>query len=106
MTQQQVSNLAVAVAEAARQIKSALVVVDQVIANNSVNDPGWGSLDHANNPDLIDENELVIGTQHTPDNISAAIGSLQQFANVWSGAAGVTQSAWGQNIERIVDPIV
>lgn len=106
MTQQQVSNLAAAVAEAARQIKSAIVVVEQVIENNSVNDPGWNGLTHQDDPTLIDAAGLVIGTQHTPGDISNAIGSLVQFGNVWSGASGVTQSAWGQNIEKIVDPIV
>lgn len=106
MTQEQVLTLAQAVAEGARQIKSAIVVVEQVIENNSVNDPGWNGLNHDDDPDLIDANGLVIGTQHTPGDISNAIGSLVQFNNVWSGAAGVTQSAWGQNLEKIVAPIV
>lgn len=106
MTQEQTLILAQAVAEAARQIKSAIVVVEQVIENNSVNDPGWNSLSNQANPTLIDADGLIIGTEHTPGQISNAIGSLVQFNNVWSGAAGVTQSAWGQNLEKIVAPIV
>lgn len=103
MTPTQVINSAKAVIDLANQIKSAYVLAKEYSDYNSVTDPGWGSL-QANNPG-IDANGLVSGTSSTPQDISNAIGSINMFINYWSGNP-VATSAWGQNLQKLSNPIV
>lgn len=45
------------------------------------------------------------GLDYTGPDISNAIGSLDQFRNVWENGA-VSESDHGGNFEKLVDPIV
>jgi hypothetical protein len=101
----QITALATAVVQAAKEQKKAQVLIQQALVNNDINDPNWADLANVV-PDAVDENGNVVGTIWKPSDISACIESLQQFQNTYTGAAPVHKTAWGENIEKVVDPIV
>lgn len=108
-TNAQVIKLAKDTIQVARAIKSAQVLANQFMHNNSVNDPNWTDLNtpegHANE-EVVDEDGLILEAGVTPSDVSNAIGSIANFLHYYEGTADVAQSAWGNNLEKIVEPIV
>ena len=93
---------AIAVVAAANELKKAYHLAKEITAYNSVNDPGWATL-----ATDVDANGIISGTNANHTDISAAIGSLNNFISFWEGTSPwPAQSAWGQNIEKIATPLV
>lgn len=103
-TPTQITKHAKATIDAARAIKSAYALCKQLMNYNSVNDPGWGSLE--TDPPVNAETGIIDGTEVAPGDISNALGSITNFLHFYEGTADVAQSAWGNNLEKITDPIV
>lgn len=100
LTTPQITLSAQSVIDLANQLKSAYVLAKEFSNYNGVTDPGWNSLSGA-----AIVNGLVVGTQAAPSDISNAIGSINEFIAYWEGGV-VAQSAWGQNLEKLANPIV
>jgi hypothetical protein len=101
----QITAQAQAVIAASEALKKAYLLAREVTDGNSVNDPGWNSLTHQDNPLVVDANLTVTGTDCRSTEIANAIGSLNVFRAFWEGSA-VATSAWGQNIEKISSPLI
>lgn len=64
----------------------------------------WNNL-ATSNPDVLDENGLLVGYNFTPADVSNFLGSLAQFLNYYNGSA-VAAGAHGSNAEQLSLPIV
>ena len=104
MTLSQITASALTVVAIANSLKAAKVTSQEFSEYNSVTDPGWNTL-ASGVPAAVDANGYIVGTNVKPSEVSNAIGSINVFLNYWAGAV-VAQSAWGQNLEKISNPLV
>lgn len=110
----QVLTLAKHIALAASAIKAVEQIVSQVSRNNSNNDPDWTALQSAapaQHPDLLEYGPdgvtvVLKGLPYTPAEIASAAGALGVFLNFYLGDAAITQSAWGNPLEKVAPPSV
>lgn len=104
-TPAQVTEHAKAWIDVANQLKIAYTLARQLSDHNSVNDPNWADL--ANQvADAVDAEGQVVGTEIAPQDVSNAIGSVNNFLTFMSGAGLPAQSNWMLNVEKIAKPIV
>lgn len=104
-TPAQITEHAKAWIDVANQLKTAYTLARQLSDHNSVNDPNWSDLVNQI-AEAVDAEGQVVGTEVTPAEVSAAIGSVNNFIAFMNGSAQPAQSNWMLNIEKIAKPIV